>query len=126
MSNRIFRITRGLSLGKTLDEVQRYLNDLASYRRSSSVISTTSHTIDFSSSVYLVDDDTAGGAVTVNLMSALSAKGRTFVFKKLGTTGNVTLDGNSSETIDSAATKVLSSQYDIVVIYSDGAEWHII
>ena len=51
--------------------------------------------------------------------------GRRLVIKNIGT-GTVTIDGNSTQTIDGATTKELSSQYDVVEIVSDGANWHII
>jgi hypothetical protein len=51
--------------------------------------------------------------------------GRRLVIKNTGT-GSITVDGSSTQTIDGATTKVLSSQYDVVEIVSDGANWHII
>ena len=38
----------------------------------------------------------------------------------------ITLDGNSSETIDGAATFVLSTQYESVTIISNGTGWYIL
>ncbi len=51
--------------------------------------------------------------------------GRRLVIKNVGT-GTITVDGSGSQTIDGATTKVLSSQYDVVELVSDGANWHII
>ena len=75
--------------------------------------------------VVLVDDDAAGGAVTVTLPPAVGDL-RELVIKKLGTTGSVTIDGDEAETIDGALTKVLSTQYDVLELASDGANWWII
>ncbi len=75
----------------------------------------------------LVDDDTAGGAVTITLLAASEAgDGKTLEVKKLGTTGSVTIDGSGSETIDGATTKVLSTQYDSIIIRCDGSSWFIV
>ena len=76
--------------------------------------------------VILVDDDTAGGVVTINLRTALGIPGVIYHIKKLGSTGNVVLDGFGSQTIDGSATKTLTSQYERVRICSDGANWHVI
>lgn len=73
----------------------------------------------------LVDDDTVGGAVTVNLPPASESK-RVYHVKKLGTTGNVTIDGDGSETIDGATTYVMSTQYQTVSVLSDGVGWYIV
>jgi len=74
------------------------------------------------------------GTFTVNLYDASGRAdevgnkinaGRRLVIKNVGT-GTITVDGNGSQTIDGATTKALSSQYDVVEIVSDGANWHII
>ena len=76
--------------------------------------------------VILVDDDTAGAAVTVTLPAASGVTDRVYHIKKLGTTANVTVDGNSSETIDGATTAVLTAQFESLMISCDGSNWHII
>jgi hypothetical protein len=70
--------------------------------------------------------DPTSGAITVNLPAVASSTGAILTVKNIGTTNAVTLDGNSSETIDGATTKALSSQYDVVTIHCDGSAWHII
>ncbi len=89
------------------------------------VVTTTYAVLDRDRAV-LVDDDAAGGAVTVTLPPAVDNLNRELVIKKLGTTGSVTIDGNEAETIDGALTKVLLTQYDVVELESDGANWWII
>lgn len=86
---------------------------------------TTTFTVDFQH-VVLVDDDTAGGAVTVNLPAAANNNRRWVHVKKLGTTGNVTIDANASELIDGATTLVISTQYQSYLVVCDGTGWHII
>lgn len=71
--------------------------------------------------------DATGGAITVNLPTAVGIDGRTYTIKKVDASGNaVTVDGDGSETIDGAATNALSTQWDSVTVQSDGANWVII
>jgi len=84
-------------------------------------VTDTTYTVGDWENVVLVDDDTAAGAVTVSLPLAANNEGRWLYVKKLGSTGNVTVDGD--ETIDNAATEVISVQYNTVKIVSDGTEW---
>lgn len=76
--------------------------------------------------VVLVDDDTVGGAVTINLPAAADSEGNIYYIKKLGTTGSVTIDPNGSETIDGATTLIITQQYDAPEIYCNSVEWLII
>lgn len=67
----------------------------------------------------------ASGTFTITLPIVASTAGKTYFIKNIGT-GTITIDGASTETIDGETTITLSSQYDFVVITSDGSEWHII
>ena len=89
-------------------------------------VTSTSATLSAANQYVFVDDDTASGAVTINLPTAVGNSAVNYSIKKLGTTGNVTIDGNASETIDGATTAVLTTQYESITIVSDGTEWHII
>jgi hypothetical protein len=71
----------------------------------------------------LVDDDTAGAAVTITLPPAIDSTDRVIVVKKIGSTAAVTVDGNSSELIDGATTTSIVSQYTALQLVSDGANW---
>lgn len=75
--------------------------------------------------IVLVDDDTAGGAVTLTLPLAANFE-RTLQIKKLGTTGSVIVDGNGSETIDNSANYTITTQYESITIISNGTGWFII
>jgi hypothetical protein len=75
--------------------------------------------------VILVDDDTAGAAVTVTLPTAATAD-TIYHIKKLGSTANVTVDGNGAETIDGATTAVLTIQYESITVISDGSAWWVL
>ena len=71
-----------------------------------------------------VDDDTAAGVVTITLPAG-SADDQ-IVVKKLGTTANVIVDGDTAETIDGALTFTLTAQYASVTLMWNGTEWSII
>ncbi len=66
--------------------------------------------------------------MTINLPVASGAKGRIYIIKKLSLTGinNITIIPNGTETIDGAANKVLSIQYESIMIQSNGFNWFII
>jgi hypothetical protein len=67
------------------------------------------------------------GSFTVTLPTAASHTGRIYHIKKIDSSGNiVTVDGNSSETIDDGATAILTVQYESISIQSDGTEWWIL
>jgi hypothetical protein len=86
----------------------------------------TSATLGDDDYIMLVDDDTAGSDVTITLPAAASHTGRTYYVKKLGTTADVIIDGNASETIDGSTSISLTSQHESVTLVSDATEWWII
>ena len=88
-------------------------------------VTTTAYTVNEKTYI-LVDDDTAGGAVTITLPPVISNTDKVIHVKKLGTTGNVILDGNASETIDGATTQTITTQYNSYSIVCSGDAWHII
>lgn len=95
-------------------------------KRPTTTVTASPHGATISDNFILVDDDTVGGVVTVNLPAAATAgDGAELSIKKLGTTGNVTIDGDGAETIDGAATLVLTTQYECKTIVSDGSDWYI-
>lgn len=87
-------------------------------------VTTTSHTA-ANEHVILVDDDTAGAAVTVTLPAASGNSGLQYVIKKIGSTANVVIDGNGSETIDGATTATLTTQYEVMTVICNGTAWFI-
>lgn len=69
----------------------------------------------------------SGGAITVNLPPAANYRGVVYLVKKTDSGGNtVTLDGDGAETIDGAATLVLSAAYEAKRIVSNGTAWFTI
>jgi hypothetical protein len=69
--------------------------------------------------------DCTSGTFTVTLPASSGRTGRILIIKNSGA-GTITVDGDSSETIDGAATYSLSVQYATVQIMSDGTNWKII
>lgn len=70
---------------------------------------------------YLVLANATGGAITVNLPTAVGFGGRQIDVRKGDSSANaVTVDGNGGETINGAATKVLNVQYVDYTFRSDG------
>ena len=67
----------------------------------------------------------ANGTFSVNLPAAASSTGKVFKIKNVGT-GVITIDGNSSETIDGATTFKIHAQYEEATISCDGSNWHVI
>lgn len=67
--------------------------------------------------------DASGGAQTVALPPAQTVEGQRFTVKKTDASGNtVTLNPNGAETVDGAATYVISVQWGSVTVQaSDGA-----
>lgn len=75
---------------------------------------------------HLVVCDAASGAITVNLPALSGNEGRVITVKKTdNAANNVTLDGDSSETIDGATTYALTTQYDSVTLVASSSEWHV-
>jgi hypothetical protein len=67
------------------------------------------------------------GTITITLPAAAGCSGRVYVVKKISAAlNNVTVDGNAAETIDGAATRVLTTQYESVMIQSNGTSWFIL
>jgi hypothetical protein len=89
------------------------------------VVTVTPYTAS-TNSIILVDDDTVGGDVTINLPDASLYDGKTFVIKKLGTTGKVTIDGNGTQTIDDEEIVDLDYSKEVIKVISDGNNWYII
>lgn len=94
-------------------------------RANVTTVTTTSHTAG-NEFVIRVDDDTAGAAVTVTLPTSVGNSGLMYHVKKLGTTANVVVDGDGSETIDGSTSITISTQYESRMLISNGTGWDII
>lgn len=82
-------------------------------------------TLNEADKVVLVDASAA--PVTISLPTAASARNRQYTVKKVDSSANaVTVDPSGAETIDDAATLVISTQYTSRTFKSDGTEWWIL
>jgi hypothetical protein len=90
-------------------------------------LSKTAHyTISETESNIFVACNATSGAMTITLRAASGLTGYVVAVKKTDASANaVTIDGNSSETIDGATTKVISKRYDSLSLVCDGSNWHI-
>ncbi len=76
---------------------------------------------------HLVLCDTTGGSFAITLPPAGTVTGLILHIKKIDLNGNtVTIDGDGSETIDKGLTAIITTQFEVVSIQSDGTEWWII
>lgn len=86
---------------------------------------TTTYTATTSDDVILAS--TSGGAWTLTLYAASGNSGKILTIKKTTNDFTVlTIDGNSSETIDGQTTTTLNTQYESIRIICDGTNWHIL
>ena len=65
---------------------------------------------------------------TISLPQASTCSGRVYVIKKTSASMiyTVTIDPNGTETIDGSLTRGISTQYDSVMIQSDGSNWFVL
>ena len=74
--------------------------------------------------LYLLDS--TGGAITLTLPTAVDNTA-VMTLKKISSDGNnITIDGNGTETIDGATTKILAVQYQSYTIAASGGVWYVI
>ncbi len=89
-------------------------------------VNTISSNYTVSGTDYIILANAASGNIIITLYTAINNKGKVLKFKKIDSSANtITIDGNGSETIDGSITKVLSTQYSILSIVSDGTNWYI-
>jgi hypothetical protein len=85
---------------------------------------TTTDTLDGDENLLAV---CSGGTYTVTLPSAATVGDGHRVTVKRTSSGSITIDGDSSDTIDNASTFVLSIALSAVTLVSDGtSNWHIV
>ncbi len=95
-------------------------------KRPHTTVTTTTYAVQGSDDVIYVDDDTAGGAVTITLPPVASSDERVITVMKIGTTANVSVDGDGSETVNGAGSTTLAAQYATVTVHCDGNAWFIL
>jgi hypothetical protein len=87
-------------------------------------ISSNETLLNFSGGKILLVDSTSGD-VTVILPAAVNHAGEIVKIKKNADANNVTIDANSSETIDGSTTIILESPRSAVQLICDGSNWHV-
>jgi hypothetical protein len=92
---------------------------------STSITGDITLTVDDFAITEVFEIDTSSGNITVTLPTAESTKGMQKCFKHIGT-GQMTLDGSGSETIDGSTTQISANQWDDVRLFSNGTSWIII
>ena len=108
-------------LGRELDIVERAIKDTR-VRACRTV--TAAFTITLDDELILADG--TAGAFAVTLPNARQAWGRTFVVKRTGAAGTITVTAAGTATIDGIATYALTVQYQSVSVQSDGVNWWIL
>lgn len=74
---------------------------------------------------YIIVANATAGNITVTL--PLVEQGRHILVKKMDASVNtVTIDGSGAQTIDGAATQVISTQYLVYSLVGGASEWHVI
>lgn len=89
---------------------------------------TAAYTVTISDLTKIIACDASSGAFTVTLLAAADAgDGAEITIKKTDSSVNaVTVDGDSSETIDGQTTYVLNRRYDAISLRSDASNWHVL
>lgn len=85
------------------------------------VTKTTTFTASTDTDHYLVDGTSA--IFTATLPAAAAVTGRVYVFTKIDAAHNVTIAGNGAELINGGNTVVMSVQWGILRIRSNGTSW---
>lgn len=90
------------------------------------VVSKTTSYVATSSDTVILCDATSGN-ITITLPAVSGLSGKVFYIKKINSNANsVTIDGNSSETIDGDLTQIITVQYDSVTIVCNGTAWYVV
>lgn len=90
-------------------------------------IATVSANTTLSNAHHTVLVDATAASRTITLPAASGCARRIYIIKKIDASANtVTIDGNASETIDGATTRVLTTQWETVRIQSNGTAWFVI
>ena len=76
---------------------------------------------------YTILGNASGGSFSITLPTAVGVIGKIYAIKKIDSSANtVTIATTSAQTIDGAASKVLSIQYDGAQVQSDNVNWFIV
>jgi len=110
---------------KAIIEFSREVDDILRNNQPCNIETTTVSKTAGNKNVILVD--ATSGNLTITLPPAKIMEGAAYTVKKIDVSANtVTIDGDGSETIDGATTKVLSTQWDVETVTSNGTAWYLI
>lgn len=110
----------------TTDTLQASQNNLAYAPVAITSIKSVSTTYTVLPTDWTVLSDATGGAFAVTLPSVSQNTGRMITIKKIDSSANAVTVTPASGTIDGAGTYALTTQYQFVVVQSDGTNWWIV
>jgi hypothetical protein len=76
---------------------------------------------------YIAANRTAAGDMTISLPDPTTVAGQVYIIKRLNATDatkDIIIDTPGAETIDGAVNYTITTQYDRIVLISDGTNWH--
>ena len=89
------------------------------------IITTPTYLVDNLPTILICDTDSAGSDITVTMLAASRAT-NVYHVKKIGTSGDVIVDGNASETIDGGVIATITLENESMMIVSDNTKWYVI
>lgn len=104
----------------------RIANLLATVRTPTGAYRTVETTANVQSGDYLLLCDSTAAPFTITLPPAALVPGRMYAFVKINSGNNITVDGYGAETINGSATHTLNSQWNSLMIMSNGVAWFIL
>ncbi len=109
------------------NELQSWFDNLvAILRRNYRSIRTVTVDTDFLYDDSVLVCDSTAANITAALPPAAFVTGQMFTIVKTVAVNSVILDGFGSETINGAATRTLTSQWESVLVISDGTQWLVL
>jgi hypothetical protein len=88
------------------------------------VVETTTSRTAVAWEAVMADDDTAAGVITIDLPAG--STDAMIIVKKIGSSFDVIIDGDSGETIDGQLTFTLTAKYSSLTVLWNGTEWSIV
>lgn len=76
---------------------------------------------------YFIEANCISGNLIITCPTAINNSGRTFIIKKIDSSSNtLTIIGVNNQTFDGAVNRILSTQYQVLRIISNGINWSIV
>ena len=111
-------------------DLQHWMDSLYNKLQFSGYFPNNRHQVRTVTSNYTVTQDdwliiASGSGTTITLQENMVA-GTAYVIKRVDGSNNITISRSGSDTIDGANSKTITTDYGLVAVVSDGADWHII